>query len=172
MHAHGRIALFKHFFFCFSYSIYVGTEADRLRDHICHLNFLRPDRRWLTLIHDSRTIRTPREINEYDFHDICWRPLRNNDPGRLTSAITFWTGKRRIYIISLFLRFLRKMNKRTHKYRLSVFIQSSRFSFNKVLLIKLIYITTWLCRIITPWIKLLLSIAKSHYSLTMYNLAT
>lgn len=95
-----------------------STEADRpviTWSHSLFKLLRRPvaPRRRLALIHNAGPIRTPRKINECDFRDVCWTSSRYNDRGRSTSAAGSRTDKRRICIISLFLRFHRKMNKRT-----------------------------------------------------------
>jgi len=94
------------------------TEADRpviTRSHSLFKLLHRPvaPRRRLALIHNAGPIRTLRKINECDFRDVCWTSSRYNDRGRSTSAAGSRTDKRRICIIPLFLRFHRKMNKRT-----------------------------------------------------------
>lgn len=97
-----------------------STEADRpviTRSHSLFKLLRWPvvPRRRLALIHNAGPIRTLRKINECDFRDVCWTSSRYNDRGRSTSAAGSRTDKRRICIIPLFLRFHRKMNKRTRR---------------------------------------------------------
>jgi len=116
------------------HGVYAETEADRpviTRSHSLFKLLRQPvaPRRRLALIHNAGPIRTPWEINECDFRDVCWTSSRYNDRGRSTSAAGSRTDKRRICIIPLFLRFHRKMNKRT---------ASTRGSFRSILSIRLI----------------------------------
>lgn len=101
-----------------AHRVYAETEADRPVITWSHslfklLRWSVAPRRQLALIHNAGPIRTPREINECDFRDVCWTSSRYNDRGRSTSAAGLRTDKRRICIIPLFLRFHQKMNKWT-----------------------------------------------------------